>query len=154
MANNFLSSKALEDIKNKYPVKNVNITHREKLSKLDKIAIFVTDRIGTMGFFLIIFLWTALWLSWNIMAPSQLRFDPYPAFVLWLFISNLIQLHLLPLLMIGQNIQGKHAQLRAEHDFETDKKAEKEIETILSHLENQNLLILEMLKKIEKLEKK
>ncbi len=154
MTNNFLSSKALEDIKNKYPVKNVNITHREKLSKLDKIAIFVTDRIGTMGFFLIIFLWTVLWLSWNIMVPKELRFDPYPAFVLWLFISNLIQLHLLPLLMIGQNIQGKHAQLRAEHDFETDKKAEKEIETILSHLENQNLLILEMLKKIEKLEKK
>ena len=39
--------------------------------------------------------------------------------------------------MIGQNIQGKHAELRSEHDFETDKKAEKEIETILIHLENQ-----------------
>lgn len=146
--------KTLEKINQEYPVKNVNITHREKLSKLDKLAIIVTNKIGTMGFFLIIFTWTILWLSWNILSPKELRFDPYPAFVLWLFISNLIQLHLLPLLMIGQNIQGKHAELRAEHDFETDKKAEKEIETILVHLENQQNLMLEILKKIEQLEKK
>lgn len=56
--------------------------------------------------------------------------------------------------MVGQNIQGKHAALRAEHDFETDRKAEKEIETILLHLENQHRLILQILEKIEKLEKK
>jgi len=54
--------------------------------------------------------------------------------------------------MVGQNIQGKHAELRAEHDFETDKKAEREIETILFHLENQQKLMLEILRRIEKLE--
>lgn len=134
------------------PPKNVNVVHRSRLSALDKLALFVTNRVGTMGFFLIILSWTILWLSWNIIAPENFRFDPYPAFVLWLFISNLIQLHLLPLIMIGQNIQSKHAQLRAEHDFETDKKAEKEIETILLHLENQQKLIQEILKKIEKQE--
>ena len=132
--------------------KNVNVVHRKSLSKLDKLALFVTERVGTMGFFFIIFAWTFLWLGWNIIAPKNLRFDPYPAFVLWLFISNLIQLHLMPLIMIGQNIQGKHAELRADHDFETDRKAEGEIETILSHLENQQKLILEILKKLEKLE--
>ena len=39
-------------------------------------------------------------------------------------------------------------------DFETDKKAEKEIEIILLHLENQQQLILEILKRIENIEKK
>ena len=145
---------SIEKIKQEFPVKNVNVTHRSKLSKLDKLAILVTEKIGTMGFFFIIFGWTAVWLGWNIFAPKQSRFDPYPAFVLWLFISNLIQLHLMPLLLIGQNIQGKHAELRSEHDFETDKKAEKEIEAILIHLENQQNLILEILKRIEKLEEK
>lgn len=145
---------SIEKIQEQYPVKNVNVTHRSKLSKLDKLAIFVTEKIGTMGFFLVILAWTITWLSWNILGPRELRFDPYPAFVLWLFISNLIQLHILPLLLIGQNIQGKHAQLRAEHDFATDKKAEKEIETILVHLENQQKLMLEVLKKIEKLEER
>lgn len=134
--------------------KNVNTVHRSKLSGLDKLALVVTEKIGTMGFFFIIFGWTAIWLTWNIIAPANLRFDPYPAFVLWLFISNLIQIHLMPLIMIGQNLQGKHAELRADHDFETDKRAEKEIETILIHLENQQKLMLEILKKIESLEKK
>ncbi len=145
---------SLEKIQQQYPVKNVNTIHRSRLSKLDKLAIFVTEKIGTMGFFLIIFTWTAIWLGWNVLAPQHFRFDPYPAFVLWLFISNLIQLHLMPLLLIGQNIQGKHAELRSEHDFETDKKAEKEIEAILVHLENQQKLMLEILKKIEKLEER
>jgi uncharacterized membrane protein len=144
---------SIEKIKQEFPVKNVNVTHRSKLSKLDKLAVLVTGKIGTMGFFLIILTWTVSWLSWNILGPKELRFDPYPAFVLWLFISNLIQLHILPLLLIGQNIQGKHAQLRAEHDFATDTKAEKEIEAILIHLENQQNLILEILKKLEKVEK-
>jgi len=143
----------LGEIKKQFPVRNVNVIHRSRLSKLEKLAIFVTEKIGTMGFFFIIFIWTVIWLGWNVLAPKNFRFDPYPAFVLWLFISNLIQLHLMPLLLIGQNIQGKHADLRSEHDFETDKKAEKEIETILSHLENQQTLILQILKKIENLEK-
>jgi len=147
-------SSSLEKIQKQYPIKNVNVIHRSKLSKLDKLAIFVTEKIGTMGFFFIIFVWTAVWLGYNILAPKNLRFDPYPAFVLWLFISNLIQIHLMPLIMVGQNIQGKHAELRSEHDFETDKKAEKEIEAILNHLENQQNLMLEILRKIEKLEGK
>lgn len=136
------------------PVKNTNIIHRNRLSALDKIALFVTEKIGTLGFFFIIFVWTFSWLGWNMFAPNSLRFDPFPAFVLWLFISNLIQIHLMPLIMVGQNIQGKHAELRAETDYETNKKAEEEIETILLHLENQQKLILQILEKIEKLEKK
>jgi uncharacterized membrane protein len=145
---------SIEKIKKEFPVKNVNVVRRSKLSKLDKLALFITQKIGTMGFFLIIFTWTILWLGWNILAPKGMKFDPGPAFVLWLFISNLIQLHLMPLLLIGQNLQSKHAELRAEHDFETDKKAEKEIEAILVHLENQQNLILQVLKKIEALEEK
>ncbi len=144
----------MEKIKKQFPIKNVNVIHRSKMSKMDKLALLITQRIGTMGFFFIILTWTIIWLGWNVFAPKNFRFDPFPAFVLWLFISNLIQLHLMPLLLIGQNIQGKHAELRSEHDFETDKKAEKEIEAILMHLANQQNLILKILEKIEKLEER
>ena len=51
--------------------------------------------------------------------------------------------------MIGQNLQGRHAELRAEADFEVNTKAEWEIETILRHLENQNKLMLEILNKLQ-----
>ena len=113
------------------------------------MAILVTDRIGTMGFFVMVLSWTVFWLIWNILAPMELRFDPYPAFVMWLFISNMIQILLMPLIMIGQNLQNRHAERRAEADFEVNLKAEKEIETILQHLENQNESIVEILKRLE-----
>ncbi|KKT62314.1 MAG: Membrane protein-like protein [Candidatus Giovannonibacteria bacterium GW2011_GWC2_44_9] len=131
------------------PIRNINILHREKLSRMDRLAIFVTERVGTMGFFSIILLWTVFWLGWNVFAPDAARFDPYPAFVLWLFISNMIQLFLMPLIMVGQSLQGRHAEVRAEADFEVNTKAEREIETILLHLERQNELILKILNHLE-----
>jgi uncharacterized membrane protein len=60
----------------------------------------------------------------------------------------------MPLIMIGQNLQSKHSELRAEQDFLINKKAETEVETILEHLENQDELILEILQKIQEMEKK
>ncbi|MES2213600.1 MAG: DUF1003 domain-containing protein [Patescibacteria group bacterium] len=142
---------SVEDIKKSLkPVRNANIAHREKLSPLDKFAVWITSHIGTMGFFFIIFLWTVCWLGWNLLAPREFQFDPYPAFVLWLFISNMIQIFLMPLIMIGQNLQGRHSEARAEADFDVNTKAEEEIEAILMHLENQSEMMVEILQKIEK----
>src|ERR1700726_1801330 len=141
---------SIEDLKRlRMADRNVNIEYRENLSQLERLAVWVTDRVGTMGFFFIIVGWTIIWLVWNIFAPPSLKFDPYPAFVLWLFVSNMIQIFLMPLIMIGQNLQSKHSELRAEQDFSINKKAETEIETILMHLENQNELILQILKRLE-----
>lgn len=141
---------SLQELKRlRKPVRNINIEHKESLSRLETFAVWITDHIGTMGFFLIIVIWTLLWLAWNALAPRNLRFDPYPGFVLWLFISNMIQIFLMPLIMIGQNLQGRHSEARAEADFEINTKAELEIETILRHLENQNELILQILHHIE-----
>src|ERR1035438_7123289 len=132
------------------PIVNVNSEAKKRLSGLDKLALWITQHVGTMGFFFIIFIWTAVWLGWKSIGPKDMRFDPCPAFVLWLFISNMIQIFLMPLIMIGQNLQSDHAEIRAEADFDINTKAELEIETILMHLENQNKIIMEILEKIEK----
>ena len=132
------------------PIRNVNIEHNESLSGLERLAVWITSHVGTMGFFLIIFSWTVFWLSWNTLAPESARFDPFPAFVLWLFISNMVQIFLMPLIMVGQNLQSRHAEARAEADFDVNTKAEREIETILVHLENQNDMIIKILNHLEK----
>ena len=134
--------------KNRKPIRNVNVEHRDKLSNLDRVAVAITGHVGTMGFFLLIFLWTVLWLGWNMLAPQAWRFDPYPAFVLWLFISNMIQIFLMPLLMVGQNLQGRHSEARAEADFEVNTEAERKIEVVLTCLERQNELILKILERL------
>jgi len=121
-----------------------------KFSMLEKFAIKVTHGVGTIGFFFILTVWTLGWLFWNIIAPLAWRFDPAPAFVIWLIASNIIQLVLLPLIMVGQNLESKFAEHRADADFEINKKAEHEVEVILAHLENQNELMFEMMRKIDK----
>jgi uncharacterized membrane protein len=135
------------------PLRNVNIEHRESLTNLERFALWITERIGTMGFFLIILIWTVLWLAWNTFAPLELRFDPLPAFVLWLFISNMIQIFLMPLIMVGQNLQGRHAEKRADADYEVNIQSGREIETILIHLENLNEKIEKLSRRIEGFEK-
>jgi len=145
---------SIQQIKDTHiPSRNVNIRHRERLSKLDKLAVWITKKVGSMGFFMIVFTWSAVWLAWNTLAPVHLRFDPFPAFVLWLFISNMLQIFLMPLIMVGQNLQSRHSEIRAEEDCLINKKAEIEIETILTHLENQDKLILQILARMEKEEK-
>ena len=45
----------------------------ENLSPLTKLAVWITGQVGTMGFFLTILLWTAIWLGWNFFAPERMR---------------------------------------------------------------------------------
>lgn len=132
------------------PVRNINEEYRKNLSRIDKLAVFITEKVGTIGFFLVIFTWTVLWLGWNILAPAEMRFDPFPAFVMWLFISNMIQIFLMPLIMVGQNLQGRYSEMRAEADFEVNLKAEREIEAILAYLEHQQALLKKISEKMNR----
>jgi uncharacterized membrane protein len=128
--------------------RNINKEASNNLSLLDRLACGITDRVGTMGFFLFVLVWTVIWLAWNVVVPRNLQFDPPMAFAFWLFISNLIQLLLMPLIMVGQNIQGRHSELRADNDLDVNVKAEAEIEIILQHLEYQNSLLIAMVEKL------
>src|SRR5256885_13357975 len=127
------------DIKAQYaPNENLNTQLDRSLSALDRIAVWVTDRVGSMGFFFIIALWTIVWLGWNTYGPAELRFDPGPTFAVWLFVSNLLQLHLMPLIMVGQNLQDRYGELVASADFDISQRTEAEGEAILQPLTNQN----------------
>jgi uncharacterized membrane protein len=134
---------ALAQLKEKFsPIKNTNEIHRSRLSKLDKLALFITEKVGSMGFFF----------ACVILVTIPILFAPAISIVQYIS-SGILQLLLLPLIIVGQNLQGRHAELRAEHDYETNVKAEKEIETILLHLEKQDEIMMDILKRIETMEK-
>jgi len=135
------------------PIQNVNDQVTATIKPLDKLALNITDRVGTMVFFLGIFTWTILWCGYNIIATEFPQFhfkpfDPFPAFVAYLLISNVIQILLMPLIMVGQNLQGAHSEKRAQNDYEVNVKAEREVELILQHLEYQNSILIEMMSKL------
>ena len=134
--------------KHRKPLRNINKEMSEKLSVLDRLAYWITNHVGTMGFFLVVLVWTVVWLGWNLLAPKEFQFDPPTGFVFWLFISNFIQLLLMPLIMVGQNVQGRHSEARADYDLEVNLKAEKEIEMVLQHLEYQNTILIAMVEKL------
>jgi uncharacterized membrane protein len=76
-------------------------------------------------------------------------FDPFPAFVAYLLISNVIQILLMPLIMVGQNIQGRHSETRAELDYEVNQRAEKEVMATLQHLERNTDLLLQLMQHLD-----
>jgi uncharacterized membrane protein len=129
---------ALENILHRRrPKRSVNELHAASLGPMERLALWITDNVGTMGFFLIILFWTVGWMAWNTLAERQHlagEFDKPWVFAIWLFISNLIQIHLMPLIMIGQNLQSRHAELRAEHAFEITQQTEHEMEMVLRYL--------------------
>jgi CRP-like cAMP-binding protein len=134
--------------------RNANIVHERSLSALDRLAIAITDKVGSIGFFLIIAGWTVLWTGYNILASEVPAlhwpaFDPFPAFVAYLLISNVIQILLMPLIMVGQNLQGRHSETRAELDFEINQKAEKEVTATLLHLERNTDLLLQLMQHLD-----
>src|SRR3990167_8215421 len=101
--------------------------HHAVLTRSERFAVYMHRRIGSLGFFCLILAWTVLWLA-----------------------SNILQLVLLPVIMVGQNIEGRAAEWRAQKDFEVDRQAQQEIEVIIAHLENQNELLLELARKIDR----
>lgn len=132
------------------PLRSTYKAHKESLNFLEQFALWITKHVGSVGFFVIIVSWTGFWIAWNMFGPQHLRFDPYPAFQMWLFASNVIQLTLLPLIMVGQNLQNKHTEVRAEHEVQIGRREERELEAIIHHLENQSKLLQEILEKNQK----
>lgn len=132
------------------PIRNVKTEFESDLSPGERFAVWVTKHVGSTGFFAIIITWTLFWFTWNILAPRELRFDPFPEFAIWLFTANIIQLFMMPLLMIGQNLDNKRSDKKAEHEFEINLKTEREVEAILQHLEKQDLLLTKISEKLNK----
>jgi uncharacterized membrane protein len=131
--------RTIADLRREFaPIANTNEVHKSRLSKTDKIALFVTKHIGTMTFFYFCL----------VLVTIPLFYKPSMPIVQYIS-SGYLQLILLPLIMVGQNLQGRHAELRAEHDYQTNVKAEKEIESILLHLEKQDEMMLKILEKLD-----
>jgi len=124
----------------KKPV-NANIKHKESLSLLDRVAVVITSVVGTM--------WCAIAFTLLALVSLPDAIHGGKATIISWVAQTFLQLVLLSVIMVGQNLQNKHSEARAEADFDVNIKAELEVETILQHLENQNETMLEILKKID-----
>ena len=137
-----------------HKVRNENEVTKEQMTPLNRFALKITDRVGSVQFFLLIFAWTVAWCGYNILASEVpglhwQAFDPFPAFVAYLLISNVIQILLMPLIMVGQNLQSQRSEIRAQLDFEINQKAEKEVVAILNHLQHNTDLLVQLMQHVQ-----
>ncbi|MCL5773018.1 MAG: DUF1003 domain-containing protein [Firmicutes bacterium] len=128
---------------------NVNEKHKTKLGLQDRIALVITAAVGTMYAVYFFAICMAGWMLWQNYFTNK-PFDPYP-FAFLLFLGNIVQLLLMPLIMVGQNLQGQHSEIRAEEEFKITTTSYHDIEHILKHLEAQDEEILRQTKMIEEL---
>lgn len=115
---------------------NINLRHKKSLKLQDKIALTITTAIGTMYAVYFFALFMAGWMIWQALVDKK-PFDPFP-FAFLLFLGNIVQLLLMPLIMVGQNLQGRHSEIRAEEEFKTTESSYKDIEEVLIHLHDQD----------------
>ena len=100
-------------------IKNVNRVHKNTLSRQEKLAIWLTDHAGTMYFFYLCCVLALIPLVWVQSLP-----------VIQFISSGFLQLVFLPLILLTQNLQNRHAELRAEEDYKVNIKAEFEVEQL------------------------
>jgi len=74
----------------------------------------------------------AVWIGLNITAVVR-RWDPYP-FILLNLMFSVQAAYAAPILMMSQNRQAERDRYQAQADFDTNVKAEDEIEDIQAHL--------------------
>jgi uncharacterized membrane protein len=130
------------------PLRKAHEVHKESQSLGERFAAAISKNVGSVTFFIIILVWTTLWLIWNTFGPDHLSFDPSPTFQTWVFLANVIQLSLMPLILVGQNMQAKANVIKENEEYQLDTQNSREIETILLLLEKQNKIIEELKDKL------
>jgi len=123
-------------------VANVNDLENNILSKEHRVADSVVRIMGSWKFIITQTILLVLWSIVNIIAFFE-HWDPYP-FILLNLILSLQAAYAAPIIMMSQNRQTARDRIEAHNDYLINIKSEKEITTILKHLESQNKMILKL----------
>jgi uncharacterized membrane protein len=90
----------------------------------DRFADAITALAGTMGFVYVHAVWFAVWIALNLgLFGRSAVFDPYP-FGLLTTIVSLEAIFLSTFVMVSQNRQAMHSEVRSQLDFEANLRSE------------------------------
>ncbi len=122
------------------PPRNVNLVHSAEMAAAGfntRLAVGLTQRVGTM--------WTAY--TFAVLAIIGLfailgLLSPVVALLVAWVSQTFIQLVLLPIIMVGQNVLGRKAELQSEEQYNTTINTYHDIEQIMEHLSAQDAELL------------
>jgi uncharacterized membrane protein len=115
---------------------------KEKETFADKVA----NKVGSWRFIIIQTVLITLWVGANTYGYFIAHWDPYPFILLNLFLSFQAA-YTAPIIMMSQNRMEQKDRERSILDFETNVKAEKEIEDLQVRVEDLHRKVDELLSK-------
>jgi uncharacterized membrane protein len=138
----------MENLLNKFQMKNWHQSDQESRSVGDRLADNVAEGMGSWRFIIIQTIIVIAWMVLNVIGLMS-HWDPYPFILLNLLF--LPKQRMTPIIMMAQNRQADRDRAQAQADYETNVAAKKEIEELqerLARIENEKLdEILKLLKK-------
>ena len=129
------------------PVKDINREHDQSLTPGERIADRVAETIGSWSFIVTQSMILGVWIVLNVVAYIR-HWDPYPFILLNLALSFQAA-YAAPIIMMSQNRQADKDRLMAQHDYEINLKAEREVKDIMRHLEQQDEIMIDILHRLE-----
>ena len=136
------------EFKHDHPkVIDVNKVADEQLTVGQRVADKVASTVGSWPFIITQSIILACWIVLNSIAWIY-KWDPYPFILLNLALSFQAA-YAAPFVMMSQNRQAEKDRLTAQNDYTTDCKGEVEIRNIMEHLDHQDEVILQVIKRLE-----
>jgi uncharacterized membrane protein len=106
--------------------------HRDERTFGQRLADTTARVLGSWPFIIGQTVIVVLWIALNVTAYVQ-RWDPYP-FILLNLMFSVQAAYAAPILMMSQNRQAERDRYQAQADYETNEKAECEVEDLQSQL--------------------
>jgi uncharacterized membrane protein len=129
------------------PIRNVNEIHAEHMTIGARAADGFANAVGSWTFIIIQSVILVFWITLNVIAWIE-HWDPYPFILLNLALSFQAA-YAAPIIMMSQNRVSMKDRLAAEQDYLINTKAEEEVTAIMHHLETQDDMMLDILRRLE-----
>jgi uncharacterized membrane protein len=129
------------------PVKNVNEAVAQSMTFGERASDAFAATMGSWKFIIIQSVILVIWVVLNLTAYIE-HWDPYPFILLNLALS-LEAAYAAPIIMMSQNRQADKDRLAAEEDYHVNTTAEEELKAVMHHLEQQDELMLDILRRLE-----
>jgi uncharacterized membrane protein len=130
------------------PVRNLNGESDRRQRTAQQVADDLGRFVGSWTFVLVQVGLTATWLVVNVLAQLG-HWDPYPFLLLNLVVTFENALWA-SLILMAVNRAASRDRLRAQHDYEDQVRAEEETRTLMSHLEAQDEVLLQVLHRLDR----
>ena len=126
--------------------------HRESSTFGQRVADAVANGMGSWTFIIWQSVFVVIWMTLNVIGVIN-HWDAYP-FILLNLIFSTQAAYAAPIIMMAQNRQSQRDRIQADEDFQTNKEAKEEIESLqlqLNKIETEKLdRIITMLEKMNK----